>query len=172
MKTITSDVRDFQTLAQQAVDEPLPTNRSAFLQDLSAELLLLSSMAARHPEAKEDVRLLRARLMLEELGEVLQAMAIGDHVELVDGMCDLVYVTVGTAVSFGLPLERAWEAVQTSNMAKFPVCDECHDATFTLCSSCVGTGHVAILDASGKIVKPDGWTPPDILKAMVADGWE
>jgi predicted HAD superfamily Cof-like phosphohydrolase len=47
-------------------------------------------------------KVLRARLMLEELGETSIAIHKQDVVEIADGLADLAYVVVGTAVTFGV----------------------------------------------------------------------
>lgn len=65
-----------------------------------------------------DNRLMRSHLMLEELAESLEAMAVRDETKLLDGLADLDYVTHGTAVSYGLPLDEAAVTVHESNMTK------------------------------------------------------
>lgn len=65
-----------------------------------------------------DDRLLRAHLMCEELSEILDALLRCDEVGLLDGLADLEYVTTGTAVTFGLPLDAAFIEVHRSNMTK------------------------------------------------------
>ena len=52
-------------------------------------------------------------------------------------------MTIWTAVADGIELPAVWAEVQRSNMAKFP-------------------GGRAVMNESGKAVKPEGWTPPDI----------
>lgn len=67
-----------------------------------------------------DVRSLRAHLIVEEVSEVLRALARVDEVQLLDGLADLTYVVAGTAVAFNLPLPEAIEEVHRSNMTKTP----------------------------------------------------
>ncbi len=90
----------------------------------------------------EKLVMLRVRLIVEELGELLSAIAQPDAVEVADALADLVYVVVGTAVAFGVDLPEVWDEVHTSNMRKF------------------GSG--SWTDEHGKIRKPSDWTPPDI----------
>jgi predicted HAD superfamily Cof-like phosphohydrolase len=116
-----------------------------------------------------DERELRAKLIMEEAVETVAAMGFsvfatiddtgvigrrafrevaryhGSHVEpnmveTIDGLCDLIYVTVGSAVSMGIDLSPFFNEVHRSNMAK------------------VG----GATRADGKILKPEGWTAPDI----------
>lgn len=63
--------------------------------------------------------------------------------DLADGLADLVYVCVGTAIHFGVDLPAVWKAVQASNVAKF--------------------GEGSWRDESGKVRKPEGWRPPDVM---------
>lgn len=82
---------------------------------------------------------LRADLIEEEAKETVDAIRRGDLVGAVDGMCDLLYVTFGTAVSFGLNLWPFYCLVHDANMTKLD-------------------GPVR---ADGKRLKPPGFVPPD-----------
>lgn len=111
----------------------------------------------------DDARVrLRADLILEECVEVIDAMfeeCVGlpyewdnverrdvhvDHVALADGLADLIYVCIGAANEFGIPLDKVWAEVHRSNMAK------------------IGPNGEVKRREDGKVIKPDGWTPPDI----------
>jgi len=219
----------------QPLDAPPEVVRE--LLDTATVLQVHTSRFKRLP----GVLALRARLMCEELGEMLRAMGDGDMVEVADGLADLEYVTVGTALALGIDHERVWDAVQQANMGKYPLCEACNglgssfprdlaslfpsmadhaneeavqslmhvlelcyfggvpleDATNRIrlfenpatvypflnlrfvdvkamytrldrflatapCPACDGTGRTAIRDAQGKVLKPPGWTPPDI----------
>ncbi len=65
-----------------------------------------------------DPRALRVHLMAEELSEVIDALLNGDELETLDALADLMYVVVGTAVTFDLPLPAAFDEVHRSNMTK------------------------------------------------------
>jgi hypothetical protein len=73
----------------------------------------------KHPLA--EVQVLRLRLMMEELGELSCAMHEKDLIEVADGLIDLLYVVVGTAVEYGLGpiLDQLFAEVHRSNMTKF-----------------------------------------------------
>lgn len=97
---------------------------------------------------------LRRQLIAEETMETLAAMDKGDLVEIADGLADSIYVLIGTALEYGIPLHKIWDEVQRSNMAK------------------AGPDGKVLRREDGKILKPLGWTPPDIkgiLKAYGAD---
>lgn len=65
--------------------------------------------------------LCRLRLMAEELGELASAMHEGDRVKIADGLADLLYVTFGTALVYGVPIADVFAEVHASNMTKdFP----------------------------------------------------
>jgi NTP pyrophosphatase (non-canonical NTP hydrolase) len=66
----------------------------------------------------KDDRIFRMHLMLEELGELLKAMADGDIIKTADGLGDLLYVVEGVAVSFGLPTPEILAEIHKSNMTK------------------------------------------------------
>lgn len=104
------------------------------------------SPSIRRPE-------LRTRLILEEALETCKAMTgreidviahkvTGEPnlIEAIDGMCDLLVVTFGTAVEFGVNIDPFWDEVHRSNMAK------------------VG-GETR---ADGKKLKPPNWKPPEL----------
>lgn len=102
------------------------------------------------PECPSPQRVqLRRDILREEWDETDQAMRRGDMLEIADGLADLIYVAIGTALEYGIPLDRVWAEVQRSNMAK----------------RCPTTGKVRHR-ADGKVLKPEGWTPPDIAKAL------
>jgi predicted HAD superfamily Cof-like phosphohydrolase len=94
-------------------------------------------------------RELRRDLIREEYNEYLDAEDVDDLVEVADALVDLVYVVVGCAIEYGIPLDKVWDEVQRSNMAKIDP----------------ATGKVRKRE-DGKVLKPDGWTPPDIKGAL------
>lgn len=65
-----------------------------------------------------DRRAICASLLLEELAETIVAMANKNNVRLADGVGDLLYVVIGIAVKFKLPLKEIFEEIHASNMSK------------------------------------------------------
>jgi len=61
---------------------------------------------------------LRRKLIREECQELLLGMCDNDIVEIADGLADLLYVVLGTAVSYGIPIEKVFRLVHESNMTK------------------------------------------------------
>lgn len=128
--------------------------------------------------------------MVEEQGEVASAFrkAVADRNNreafeaVVDGCIDSIYVTIQLLYAMGLsPLEihYAWREVHASNMEKMPFCKACagtgeiDDKEFDVeeCLACRDTGLLAPpRDASGKILKPANWRPPNFRRVAPA-GW-
>lgn len=115
---------------------------------------------------------LRKSLIREEVGETLKAIDDGDLIEVADGIADSIVVLVGTALEFGIPLTRIWNEVHRSNMSKFPECQQCGGSGTHpsyppgTCPECNGRGTQLIRRDDGKILKPEGWSPPDIEAAL------
>lgn len=101
----------------------------------------------------EERRALRIRLMAEEVDELADAEQDDDIVEIADALADIVYIACGTALEYGIPLDKVWAEVQRSNMSK-----------------ALPDGSV-IKNAAGKVEKPDGWTPPDVEGVLREAGW-
>jgi predicted HAD superfamily Cof-like phosphohydrolase len=94
------------------------------------------------PDEKNIV--LRKDLIKEELFELLRSIARKDVENTADAIADLIYVLIGTAIAFGIDLRPVWEEVQRANMDKYGGKKRC----------------------DGKQLKPNGWVPPDINKAV------
>ena len=93
----------------------------------------------------EDIYQLRLRLLEEEFNEFKKAHEDRDKVEMADALADMIYIAVGTANVMNIPLDKVWAEVQRSNMAKVDP----------------ETGKVKKRE-DGKVLKPEGWTPPQI----------
>lgn len=64
---------------------------------------------------------LRKELMIEELvgaGELVDSMQKQDLVGVADGLADVLYVVLGTAVAYGIDIEPIFNEVHASNMSK------------------------------------------------------
>jgi predicted HAD superfamily Cof-like phosphohydrolase len=120
----------------------------------------------------EEVRMLRAKLILEECLETIRALGMDikcnscektDDVRLVysrepnleeilDGCADISVVTIGTLCACGIDDTELLKAVDQNNLDKF------------------GPGHQIRED--GKLVKPPGHKPPNIKSIMEQNGWQ
>jgi predicted HAD superfamily Cof-like phosphohydrolase len=88
---------------------------------------------------------LYTKLIQEEVDELWTANADADRVECLDALVDILVVTIGAAHSMGCDIEGAWKEVMMTNFAKIDK----------------KTGKV-IKREDGKVLKPDGWTPPNL----------
>lgn len=66
----------------------------------------------------ERTKALRIRLIQEEFEELKEAMAQDDLPSIAKEMADLLYVVYGTAVSYGIDMDRVFREVHRSNMSK------------------------------------------------------
>ena len=85
-------------------------------------------------------------LIREEFDELQGART---HDQVFDALLDLIVVCIGAGHSAGYPMELGWDAVTISNLRKI-------DPT---------TGKVERRD-DGKILKPEGWRPPNLDKLL------
>jgi predicted HAD superfamily Cof-like phosphohydrolase len=88
-------------------------------------------------------------LIDEEFTEMLQAEADGNEVEEFDAVLDQIVVLIGYGLSRGWPMDAGWAEVMGSNMAKIDP----------------STGAVRRRE-DGKILKPEGWTPPNLADLL------
>jgi len=97
-----------------------------------------------------ETRFLRARLVVEEAAEFMEACNTADMELISDSLCDLLVVAFGSAVAFGIDLESLFAEVHRSNMTKS------------------GGGQ----DTGGKIMKGPDFEPPDLLPILKEQGWK
>jgi predicted HAD superfamily Cof-like phosphohydrolase len=94
-------------------------------------------------EFNRDQYQLYCNLIKEEFNELVESST---KVDDLDALIDILVVTIGAINSLGANGESAWQEVMRTNFAKIdPV-----------------TGKVCKRE-DGKVLKPDGWTPPDLV---------
>jgi len=91
----------------------------------------------------------RASWMREEIQEFLDSRNIYDQA---DAMIDLIYFALGTLVEMGIPPEELFDAVQEANMNK------------------LWSDGKPRFREDGKIIKPEGWRPPEPELKKIIDG--
>jgi len=94
------------------------------------------------------VLLLRARLIVEEAAEFLEAASNANLVKMADALVDILYVTYGAANVLGIDLEPLFSEVHRSNMTK-----------------------QAVRDSGGKVTKGPDWSPPQLEAKLKDQGW-
>lgn len=117
-------VRQFHEKHDFPADHPLESHLGKTVLTLDEIRCSLEDIAsdikteALERQAAGDERLYRMYLMIEELAEVADGLYKCDNDLVLDGLADLRYVSDGTAVTYGLPLEEGVQEVQRSNMTK------------------------------------------------------
>lgn len=99
-------------------------------------------------ELPASVASLRKKLTLEESTELVLAIDRGELDEQLDALVDLLYVLIGTAVQLGVDrvLAEAFWRVHQANMKKVLVPSRLESKR----------------DSAWDIVKPEGWSKPDL----------
>lgn len=87
------------------------------------------------------------KLIVEEYDEFIVAHANKDDTEQLDACFDMIWVIVGYMKSRGWDCENSWDEGAKSNLSKIDPL----------------TGYVRRRD-DGKILKPEGWKPPNFAK--------
>jgi len=94
----------------------------------------------------EKITSLRYDLIKEELDELKEAMDNKDIKEVADALTDILYVTYGAGLAFGVDLDKCFEEVQNSNMSK------------------LGSDGKPIYNDKGKVMKGPNYFKPDLTK--------
>jgi predicted HAD superfamily Cof-like phosphohydrolase len=81
----------------------------------------------------------------DDIAKFHKQFAKPDLIEAIDGICDLIYVLLGTAVTGGFDLDPHFLEVHRANMMKLQ----------------------GPKRADGKQLKPEGWQPPDHEKVLI-----
>ena len=94
------------------------------------------------------LKTLSTKLINEEYEEVIDAIEKGNPDEVLKELCDLVYVCVGFAVTYGWSFDTAFNRVHASNMSK------------------LGENGEPLYREDGKVSKSSTYFPP-LLKDLV-----
>src|SRR5688500_11781444 len=147
LKALEDQLRDFHQVANQPIGRS-PQVRDA---DLRSRLIIEEAIELCVALLKSEMSGVEAGLRVSEIFDTAMKHCVStgklsdttDQVELlaevVDGQADLLYVTIGTAVACGTPMDPFWNEVHRSNMQK---------------------AGAPLVD--GKIMKPRGWRPPQV----------
>ena len=112
--------------------------------------VFLASCGQHHsniPTEQNDLSKLYLNLIKEEQQEFWAAVKNKDDTEQLDACFDMMWVIIGYMKARGWDCEQAWDEGAKSNLSKI-------DPT---------TGMVTRRE-DGKIMKPEGWKPPDFAK--------
>jgi len=100
-------------------------------------------------ERTRDLLDLKFRLIDEEVSELSKALEIKDLVATADALGDLLYVTYGAAIAFGIDLDAVVEEIHRSNMTK------------------LGEDGKSIHREDGKILKGPNFEEPKLLDVFL-----
>lgn len=100
----------------------------------------------RHPD-KAEIEL-RIKLQVEEHNEVLEAIGFGDVYHIAKELADLIYICYGTALTYGIDLDKVFAEVHRSNMSKL-----------------TADGKV-LRREDGKVLKSDQYELADVKKVL------
>ena len=87
-------------------------------------------------------------LIIEEYKELMLVFGNRDLVEIADACADLKWVIEGLEHTLKIPQQAVWDEVARSNHAKIGKDGKVHKRE------------------DGKVLKPEGWTPPDIKSVL------
>ena len=87
------------------------------------------------------------RLICEEYNEYIQAKNANDEVEEIDACFDMIWVIVGYMMSRGWNCSAIWDEGAVSNLRKIDK-----------------ETRKVLKREDGKVLKPEGWQPPDFSK--------
>jgi predicted HAD superfamily Cof-like phosphohydrolase len=104
-------------------------------------------MSACDQDVSEENAKLYFNLIKEEFEELMTANRDNDEIERLDACMDLIWVVLGYCISKGYDVKGAWNEVALTNLRKIDKV----------------TGKV-IKNEAGKVMKPEGWKPPDLSK--------
>lgn len=124
----------------------------ALLEKQARSLREAAALFNRNGQTPAGLILVRMQLSLEELAELWRAVLKQDLVGALDALLDRQYVLDGDFHTLGLGHLKlpGLREVHRSNMAK------------------LGPDGKPIIAASGRVVKPDGWTGPDLAPLLEA----
>ena len=115
--------------------------------DVTVFMRACDHFAPTEPSEPTALSELYKSLIKEEQEEFWEAEASSNDTEMLDACFDMIWVIVAYAKSRGWDIDKAWDEGAKSNLYKI---DQ-------------QTGRV-IRREDGKIMKPEGWQPPDFAK--------
>lgn len=104
--------------------------------------------AAGQTRYDADQARLYMKLVIEEYTELCNAFEASDIVEIADACADLKWVIEGLEHSLQLPQQAIWDEVSRSNFSK------------------TVQGKLIKDPLTGKVLKPDTYSPPDIASIL------
>jgi predicted HAD superfamily Cof-like phosphohydrolase len=133
----------------KALSERLEMRQSFHMTAFEEQAFFMRACGQTTHEANPAQAEMYRELVTEELVELADAEHAEDTVEEFDAVLDIIVVLIGYGLSRGWPMNEGWAEVMRSNMAKIDPY----------------SGTVRRRE-DGKILKPEGWTPPDLASLL------
>ena len=143
-------VKEFMSAAEQTINEKLNVKSN---EDIALRAALILEEAIEFAEAsigKNEHFKPMVDAMVRSLGEIKAVASkkeygdiLPDVTEMFDAVVDIEYINLGTALTFGFPLDAGMEEVHSSNMSKT-------------------VDGKMIRDKKGKVIKPDTYRPANL----------
>ena len=109
MKQIATDMMALMQKFKHATDNNVIQVDAAadrLLQAFGREFIRLAKGGYKIGNEKKSIKAFRTAVMMEELGEMIQALGGGKEIELFDATIDQVDVVVGTALAYGITIDH------------------------------------------------------------------
>lgn len=160
-------IEEFMTRCDQEVKKfpELPEEQVVTLRIRLMVEELLGKIAAPVEAIRDEDDHRYTRLLIQNKSdELIASMIAGDLVGIADGLADVLYVVIGTAVAYGIDIQEVFDEVHRSNLSK-TVWSEEEQRWFIE------------KDEFGKGIKPPTYSPADIksiIDRQIANGqaWE
>ena len=136
---------DGQSGLIKALSERLEMRQAPTMTAFEEQAFFMQACGQTTHGANHQQSMMYSDLIEEERKEMMDARLANDEIEEFDAVLDQIVVLIGYGLSRGWPMNEGWAEVVRSNMAKIDP----------------KTGTV-LRRADGKILKPEGWTPPDL----------
>jgi predicted HAD superfamily Cof-like phosphohydrolase len=143
MNQFFADVQKFMTIAGQLDSDGFNARQTALYIGLQLEEMAEKLEACGFDPASPAVNFLYSTSSSFKKGLFDYMVMHADREAMLDADIDLAWVTIGSALSQGADVVAAAEEVSRANLAKFP-------------------NGVAVRDENGKVIKPEGWTGPNL----------
>lgn len=163
MSSLQSNAQDVLTFTRESgkvcPDYPTPMNRTevAFLIKMVISELDELACTVSPNEMARDALMQEAFNTRDRCKNFEYCTSTETIADQADALVDAWYYSLNVSARHGINLSRIFNVVHAANMAKRdPV-----------------TGKFLKRESDGKIIKPEGWTPPDIvseIKAQIRDG--
>ena len=140
---------DGQSGLIKALSERLEMRQKPHMTAFEEQAFFMRACGQTVHEGNHEQAMMYSDLIEEERKEMMDARLANDEVEEFDAVLDQIVVLMGYGFSRGWPMNAGWAEVIRSNMAKIDP----------------KTGTVRRRE-DGKILKPEGWTPPDLASLL------